>query len=101
MTLAKSGGSSTITTVSGVTNASGVATFTVKDTVAETTTYTATDTTDSFTVTQTATVTFAAGRAERRQLHRQRSARLGHRRRLDRLDRHSHTARRQRQRGAG
>ena len=66
VTLAKSGGSSTITTVSGVTNGSGVATFTVKDTVAEATTYTATDTTDSVTVTQTATVTFTAGRAERR-----------------------------------
>src|SRR5207344_419617 len=61
VTLAKSGGSSTITTVSGVTNASGVATFTVKDTVAEATTYTATDTTDTVTVTQTATVTFTAG----------------------------------------
>ena len=35
-----------ITTVSGVTNSSGLATFTVKDTVAETTTYTATDRTD-------------------------------------------------------
>ena len=61
VTLAKCGGSSTITTVSGVTNASGVATFTVKDTVAEATTYTATDTTDSVTVTQTAAVTFTAG----------------------------------------
>src|SRR5678815_3159394 len=58
VTLAKSGGSSTITTVSGVTNGSGVATFTVKDTVAEATTYTATDTTDTVTVSQTATVTF-------------------------------------------
>ena len=61
VTLAKSGGSSTITTVSGTTNGSGVATFTVKDTVAEATTYTATDTTDSVTVTQTATVTFTPG----------------------------------------
>ena len=52
VTLAKGGGSSTITTVSGVTNGSGDATFTVKDTVAEATTYTATDTTDSVTVTQ-------------------------------------------------
>ena len=61
VTLAKSGGSSTITTVSGVTNGSGVATFTVKDTVAESTTYTATDTTDSVTVTQTAAVSFTSG----------------------------------------
>ena len=61
VTLAKGGGSSTITTVSGVTNGSGVATFTVKDTVAEATTYTATDTTDSVTVTQTASVTFTVG----------------------------------------
>ena len=63
VTLAKGGGSSTITTVSGVTNGSGQATFTVKDTVAEATTYTATDTTDSITVTQTATVTFTPGAA--------------------------------------
>ena len=62
VTLAKGSGSSTITTVSGVTNGSGVATFTVKDTVAEATTYTATDTTDTVTVTQTATVTFTAVR---------------------------------------
>jgi adhesin/invasin len=61
VTLAKSGGSSTVTTVSGTTNASGQATFTVKDTVAETTTYTATDSTDSVTVTQTASVTFTPG----------------------------------------
>ena len=59
--LAKSGGSSTISAASGSSNASGVVTFTVKDTVAETTTYTATDTTDSVTITQTATVTFTAG----------------------------------------
>src|SRR4051794_38825202 len=61
VTLAKGSGSSTITTVSGTTNGSGVATFTVKDTVAEATTYTATDTTDSVVVTQTGTVTFTAG----------------------------------------
>ena len=54
-------GSSTITTVSGTTNASGQATFTVKDTVAQAVTYTAKDTTDTVTVTQTATVTFTAG----------------------------------------
>ena len=61
VTLAKGGGSSTITTVSGVTNGSGVATFTVKDKVAETTTYTATDTADAITVGQTAAVSFTAG----------------------------------------
>ena len=61
VTLTKSGGSSTITTISGVTNGSGVASFTVTDTVAESATYTATDTTDSVTVSQTATVTFTAG----------------------------------------
>src|SRR4029078_3315393 len=44
VTLAKSGGSSTITTVSGTTNASGQATFTVKDTVAQSSTHTTTDT---------------------------------------------------------
>jgi Family of unknown function (DUF6701)/Bacterial Ig-like domain (group 1)/Domain of unknown function DUF11 len=53
-------GSSSITTVSGTTNASGIATFTVRDAVAETVTYSATDTTDSVDVTQTATVTFMA-----------------------------------------
>ena len=61
VTLAKSGGSSTVTTVSGVTNGSGVATFTVKDAVAETTVYTAIDAIDSVTVTQTASVIFTAG----------------------------------------
>src|SRR5205085_2303916 len=61
VTLAKSGGSSTISAASGASNASGVVTFTVKDTVAESTTYTATDTTDSVTITQTAVVTFTAG----------------------------------------
>jgi len=59
VTLAKSGGNSTITTVSGTTNASGVASFTVKDgTVEGPITYTATDTSDGVTVTQTAQVTF-------------------------------------------
>jgi len=60
VTLAKNGGSSTITTVSGTTNASGVASFTVKDSSPETTIYTATDSTDSVVITQTATVTFTA-----------------------------------------
>jgi 5-hydroxyisourate hydrolase-like protein (transthyretin family) len=65
VTLARSSGGthSTITTVSGTTNASGQATFTVKDSTAESVTYTATDTTDSITVTQTATVTFTPGTA--------------------------------------
>ncbi len=59
--LAKSGGSSTITTVSGTTDAAGQAIFTVKDSVVESTTYTATDTTDSVTVSQTAGVNFTVG----------------------------------------
>ena len=59
--LAKAGGNSTITTVSGLTDAACEATFTVTNTTAETTTYTATDTTDTLTVTQTATVTFTSG----------------------------------------
>ena len=61
VTLARSGGSSTISPASGPSNVSGVVTFTVKDTVAESTTYTATDTTDAVTITQTASVTFTAG----------------------------------------
>ncbi|HEX4677700.1 MAG TPA: invasin domain 3-containing protein, partial [Gaiellaceae bacterium] len=63
VTLAKGSGSSTITTVSGATDAAGVATFTVTDTAVESTTYTATDTTDTVTVTQTAAVNFTAGPA--------------------------------------
>jgi MSHA biogenesis protein MshQ len=52
-------GSSVITTVSGTTNASGVATFTVKNvTVQGPISYTATDTSDSIVITQTAQVTF-------------------------------------------
>jgi len=58
VSLSAGSGSSTITTVSGTTNASGQATFTVKDSVAETVTYTAKDTTDNIAITQTATVTF-------------------------------------------
>lgn len=61
VTLAAGSGSSVITTVSGTTDASGVATFTVKDgTVEGPITYTATDTTDSIVITQTAQVTFTA-----------------------------------------
>ena len=48
------------TTGSNVTNALGVATFSVSDATAETVTYTATDTTDSVTVAQQPTVDFAA-----------------------------------------
>ena len=60
VTLTAGSGSSTITTVSGTTNASGQATFTVKDGTAQTVTYTAKDTTDNITVTQTAAVTFVS-----------------------------------------
>jgi MSHA biogenesis protein MshQ len=58
VTLAAGSGSSTISPASGPSNASGVVTFTVKDSVAESVTYTATDTTDGIAITQTATVTF-------------------------------------------
>src|SRR2546422_7020622 len=51
---------------SGASNASGVVTFTVKDTVIETVTYTATDTTDSITITPTAAVTFTVDRGSTR-----------------------------------
>ena len=61
VTLAKSGGSSTITTRLGCDERLGGATFTVTDTVAESTVYTAHDTTDSVTVAQTASVSFTAG----------------------------------------
>jgi hypothetical protein len=61
VTLAKNGGSSTISAASGPSDTNGVVTFTVSDTVAESTIYTATDTTDSRTITQTATVTFTPG----------------------------------------
>jgi Bacterial Ig-like domain (group 1) len=61
VTLAQGTGHSTITTVTGTTNASGQATFKVTDATAESVTYTATDTTDSnLVITQTAKVTFAA-----------------------------------------
>src|SRR5207249_3220858 len=58
VTLAQGTGSSTITTASGASNASGMVTFTAKDTKAEAITYTATDTKDSITITPPATVTF-------------------------------------------
>lgn len=57
VTLAQTG-SSTITPASAVTNASGVATFTVRSTAPQTDTYTATVTTDSVVITQTTAVTF-------------------------------------------
>jgi hypothetical protein len=62
VSLTAGSGSSTITTVSGTTNASGQATFTVKDAVAQSVIYTAKDTTDSVTITPTATVTFTASK---------------------------------------
>src|SRR2546426_245949 len=65
VSLAAGSGSSTITMVSGTTNTSGQASFTVKDTVAQSVTYTARDTTDSITIAQTATVTFTAGAASK------------------------------------
>ena len=61
VTLSQGTGSSTISAASGASNASGVVTFTVKDTKAESVAYTATDSTDSTTITQTASVTFTAG----------------------------------------
>jgi hypothetical protein len=58
VTLTAGSGSSTITTVNGTTNSSGQATFTVKDSTAQSVTYTAKDTLDNVTVTQTAAVAF-------------------------------------------
>jgi hypothetical protein len=52
------GGSSVITTFSGVTNSKGQASFTVTDTTAQQVTYTATDTTDGITLSSTGKVTF-------------------------------------------
>ena len=60
VTLAKRGGSSTISAASGSSDASGVVTFTVLDAVGETATYTATDATDSVALTPTASVTFTS-----------------------------------------
>lgn len=61
--LAQGSGNSTISAASGPSNSSGVVTFTVKDTKAETVTYSATDTTDSIAITQTAAVGFTPGPA--------------------------------------
>ncbi|MBI3094006.1 MAG: Ig-like domain-containing protein, partial [Rhodocyclales bacterium] len=61
VTLAADFGSSVITTLSGTTDASGIATFSVKNGTTEgPITYTATDSTDSIAITQTAQVTFTA-----------------------------------------
>ncbi|MHB8728390.1 MAG: DUF6701 domain-containing protein [Sulfuricaulis sp.] len=60
ITLTAGSGSSIITTVNGTTDINGQATFTVKDSVAETVTYTARDSTDGITITQTASVTFSS-----------------------------------------
>lgn len=61
VTLAADSGNSTIATLNGITDANGVARFTVKDgTVEGPITYTATDTSDSLVITQTAQVTFTA-----------------------------------------
>lgn len=60
VTLTAGTGSSIISAASGASNASGVVTFTVRDSVGEAVTYTARDTTDGITITQTATVTFIA-----------------------------------------
>jgi len=54
-------GSSTGNGATAITNASGVAAFTVTDSTAESITYSAVDTTDSVTVTATASVTYTSG----------------------------------------
>ena len=61
VTLAPDGGSSDISAASGPSDAGGVVTFTVSDTVAETVTYTATDTSVPVDITETAAVAFTAG----------------------------------------
>jgi hypothetical protein len=61
VTLTPVNGNSTISAASGVSNASGVVTFTVTDTTPQTVTYTAADTTDNIVIAQTASVTFTLG----------------------------------------
>ena len=61
VSLSQGTGSSTISAPTGPSNASGLVTFNVNSTKAETVTYTAADTTDSIGITQTAAVTFKAG----------------------------------------
>jgi hypothetical protein len=63
VTLAPSSGGSLIQTLSGVTNSSGQATFSVTDATAQTVTYTATDNTQAFSITVTPAVVFVAGTA--------------------------------------
>lgn len=58
VTLTAGSGSSIISAASGPSNAAGVVTFTVKDSVAQAVVYTGKDTTDNVTITQTAAVTF-------------------------------------------
>ena len=60
ISLSQGAGNSTIAPGSALTNASGVAAFTVRDGFAEAVTYTATDSTDGVVITQTAAVTFSA-----------------------------------------
>lgn len=60
VTLSALSGSSVISPPSAVSNASGVVTFSVRDTVAESVTYRARNTTDGTTIAQTPTVTFTA-----------------------------------------
>ncbi|HZU13054.1 MAG TPA: S8 family serine peptidase [Chloroflexota bacterium] len=63
VSLGQGSGSSTITTVTGTTGTNGQASFTVKDTKAESVTYTATDSSDGLPLSQTAQVTFTPGTA--------------------------------------
>ncbi len=60
VTLSAGSGSSTVVSVSGTTNASGVATFTATDAIPEPVVYFARDMTDGIDVGQTAAVTFTA-----------------------------------------
>lgn len=60
VTVSAGGGSSAISAASGLSNPSGVVTFTVKDSSAESVTYTARDSTDAIVIAQTASVTFTA-----------------------------------------
>ena len=59
--LSQGTGHSIISAASGLSNAAGVVTFPVKDTVAEVVTYSATDTSDNLAFAQPATVTFVPG----------------------------------------
>ena len=61
VSLSDGAANSTISSPSGTSNSSGVVTFTVTDTTAESATYTATDTSDGVTIADTAVVTFTAG----------------------------------------